>query len=148
MEARVPSTRIERVLQIVLALTLLAAGALKIVDPGAFAVSVARIGVPLWTVGPAAILLPWVEIVCAAALLGTRRYRDAAEVLALGLLVVFTAVLALGRMETCNCFGSGGGWMGHPAVGLARNAILIAIAAYLVARRRKATSRSEPTSPA
>ena len=141
------TTRIDRVLQIVLALTLLAAGALKIVDPRAFAVSVARVGVPSWSVGPLAILLPWLEVTVAVALLGTRRYRDAAEWLALGMLLVFTATLW--RTESCGCFGSSISWMNHPAVGLARNAVLIAIAAWLIARRRKTTSgRSGPASPA
>jgi uncharacterized membrane protein YphA (DoxX/SURF4 family) len=142
------SIRIDRSLQIVLGLTLLAAGALKILDPRPFAVSIARIGVPAWTVGPAAILLPWVEVVCGLALLATRRYRDAAEVLTLGLLIAFTGTLALGKAESCACFGSHAGWMGHPAVGLARNAVLIAIAAVLILRRRKTTSRAGPASPA
>lgn len=141
-----PSTRIDRLLQVVLALTLLAAGALKIVDPRAFAVAVARTGVPSWSIGPLAILLPWLEVTVAVALLATRRYRDAAEALALGMLIAFTATLW--QTESCGCFGSAGSWMNHPAVGLARNAILIAIAAFLIVRRRKATSRSGPASPA
>jgi hypothetical protein len=144
----VSSIRIDRILQVVLGLTLVAAGALKVVDPRAFAVSVARIGVPAWTIGPAAILLPWVEIVCGTALLATRRYRDAGEVLALGLLTVFTAIVAAGKTDSCHCFGSRTGWMGHPAVALTRNAILIAMAAWLVMRRRRATSRSGPASTA
>jgi hypothetical protein len=143
----VPSTRIDRALQILLAITLLAAGALKIVDPRAFAVSVARVGVPTWSLGPIAILLPWLEVTVALALLATRRYRDAAEWLALGMLLVFSATLW--RTETCGCFGSRGGWMNHPAVGLARNAVLIAIAAALILRRRrKPTSPAGPASPA
>lgn len=140
------TTRIDRVLQIVLALTLLAAGVLKIVDPRAFAVSVARVGVPPWSVGPLAILLPWLEVTVAVALLATRRYRDAAECLALGMLLVFTATLW--RTDSCGCFGGSVSWMSHPAVGVVRNLVLIAIAAWLVVRRRKATSRSEPASPA
>jgi len=142
----VTSTRIDRALQIVLALTLLAAGALKVVDPRAFAVAVARVGVPGWSIAPLAILLPWVEVTVAVALLATRRYRDAAEVLALGMLLVFTAVSWRG--ERCGCFGNTVTWMNHPAAGVARNLILIAIAAVLVVRRRRATSRSGPASPA
>jgi uncharacterized membrane protein YphA (DoxX/SURF4 family) len=142
----VPSTRIDRALQIVLALTLLAAGALKIADPRAFATSVARLGIPMAMVGPIAILLPWLEVTVAVALLATRRYRDAAEWLALGLLLIFTATLW--RTESCGCFGSASSWMNHPAVGVVRNALLIAIAATLIVRRRRATSRSGPASPA
>jgi len=141
------STRIDRVLQIALALTLLAAGALKIVDPRAFAVSVARVGVPSWSVGPIAILLPWLEVTVALALLATRRYRDAAEWLALGMLIAVTP--ALWRTESCGCFGGGESWMNQPAVGLVRNAVLVAIAAWLIWRRRKTTSgRSGPASTA
>lgn len=141
------STRIDRVLQIVLALTLLAAGALKIVDPRAFAGAVARVGVPSWSVGAIAILLPWVEVTVALALLATRRYRDAAEWIALGMLVAFTPTLLRG--EDCGCFGGSAAWMNHPAVGLVRNALLIAIAATLIVRRRRnPTSPAGPASPA
>lgn len=146
-------TRIDRVLEVVLGLAFLAAGGLKVLDPAAFALSLAatRLLPPL-AVGAAAILLPWVEIVSGLALLLTRRYRDAATVLILGLLTLFTAVLgaelARGASGPCGCFGEGVAFLNRPDVGLVRNLLLMAAAATLVVRRRKATSRGEPASPA
>ena len=61
-------TRTDRALQIVLAIAFLAAGVLKILDPATFAVSIARLRmVPMAIVGPVAILLPWIEVMAAAA---------------------------------------------------------------------------------
>lgn len=146
-------TRIDRVLEIALALAFVAAGALKVLDPAAFALSLsgARL-LPTFAVGPAAILLPWLEIVSGLALLLTRRYRDAATVLLLGLLAAFTAALAAmlarGAAGSCGCFGAGVAFLNRPDVGLARNLLLLVAAGALVVRRRRATSRGEPASPA
>jgi putative oxidoreductase len=144
-------SRIERGLEVVLGVVFLAAGLLKIADPAGFAVSIALLRVlPAGLTGPTAILLPWVEVVAGAALLLTRRYRDAATWLILGLMVPFTVVLAVALLRgtggSCGCFGEGAGFLNRPEVGLVRNALLGAAAVVLI--RRKATSRSGPTSPA
>jgi len=144
-------SRIDRGLEIVLGMLFLAAGVLKIADPGGFAVSLALLKtLPSALIGPVAILLPWVEVVAGLALLLTRRYRDAATLLILGLLVPFSVVLAVSLLRgtggSCGCFGEAAGILNRPEVGLARNALLGAAAVVLV--RRRATSRSGPTSPA
>jgi hypothetical protein len=146
-------SRIDRVLEIALALAFVAAGTLKVFDPAAFALSLAGARLlPIFAVGAAAILLPWIEIVSGLALLLTRRYRDAATLLILGLLVLFTAGLAVelarGSTSSCGCFGPGVAFLNRPDVGLGRNLLLLAAAGALVVRRRKATSRGEPASPA
>jgi hypothetical protein len=146
-------SRIDRVLEIALGLTFLAAGTLKVLDPGEFAVTLSALHVlPAVLVGAAAILLPWVELVSGAALIATRRYRDAATWLILGLLAVFSLVLVGGLLRgtsgSCGCFGTGVAFLNRPDVGLARNGLLIAAAVVLLARRRKPISRSGPASPA
>lgn len=146
--------RIDRLLELALGLAFVAAGLLKVLDPAEFAVSIAKVRLlPSGLIGAAAILLPWVEIVAGLALVATRRYRDAAAWLILGLLGVFTAVLivsmARGTAGSCGCFGSGVAFLNRPDVGLIRNLVLITAAAALVLRPRKPTSdRSGPASPA
>lgn len=146
-------TRTDRILEVALGLAFLAAGAIKVADPADFAVVLSKLGLlPPLLIGAAAILLPWVEIVAGLALLVTRRYRDAAEWLILGLLLIFTVVLAAsvvrGTAGSCGCFGDGLPLLNHPAAGLTRNGLLIAAAATLIVRRRKATSPAGPASPA
>jgi len=146
--------RIERLLELGLGLAFVAAGILKVLDPAEFAVSIAKLRLlPAVLTGPAAILLPWVEITAGLALVATRRYRDAATWLIFGLLGVFTLGLlvsmARGTAGSCGCFGSGIAFLNRPDVGLVRNLLLIAAAAALLVRSRKPTSgRSEPASPA
>lgn len=147
-EARL--SRSERIVRIALAALFGAAGLLKIADPTAFALSMARLGtVPRGILGPVAIVLPWIEVVTAAALF-IPPYRRAALALLLGLLVGFTGVLvaslAGGRHSGCGCFGSADGVLGRTDVAVARNAVLLAMALFLA--RRKTTSPASPASPA
>ena len=143
-------TRIERLIPIVLGLVFLAAGILKIVDPHAFAVSIARLRiVPMALVGPIAILLPWIEVVAAVALFLPAGRVPAAKLL-LGLLVVFTLTLAVafakGTAASCGCFGKADAVLNRADVSLARNVVLIALAGLML--RRKPTSPAGPASPA
>jgi uncharacterized membrane protein YphA (DoxX/SURF4 family) len=144
-----PLTRTDRLLLIALGLAFFAAGAAKICDPAAFAVSIARLRiVPMPVVGSAAILLPWIELVAAAALLLPRFRRPALQLLS-GMLVVFTAVLGIGLLRgaaSCGCFGGSDLFFNRPEVALVRNVVLIAIAVVLL--RRKPTSPAAPASPA
>ena len=145
-----PWTRTERALQIVLAIAFLAAGVLKITDPAAFAVSIARLRmIPMEAVGPAAIFLPWIEVVAAVALF-VPTYRRPAVTLVLALLGGFTLILGIallrGTAGSCGCFGKGDGVLNRADVALVRNAVLIALAVALI--RRKPTSAATPASPA
>lgn len=143
-------TRTDRGVSAVLGAVFIAAGALKIVDPLAFAVSIARLRViPPSAVGPIAILLPWVEVVAAAALFVPAWRRTALQLL-LGLLAVFTAVLGIGLLRgtagACGCFGSSDLVFNRPEFGVVRNLVLIALAVLMI--RRKPTSPAGPASPA
>lgn len=142
-------TRTDRWIPIALGAVFLAAGILKILDPHAFAVSIARLRiVPMALVGPTAILLPWVEVVAAAALL-IPAYRDASLKLLLGMLVAFTAILGIGLLRgatSCGCFGKADSAFNRADIALARNVVLIALA--VLAIRRKPTSPAAPASPA
>lgn len=145
--------RIDRILEVALGAAFALAGGLKVLGPSDFAGSLASLNlVPSVLLGPVAILLPWVELVAGVALLLTRRYRDAATALILGMLAIFTLVLgvelARGRTGSCGCFGTPIGFLDRPDVGLVRNLILTAVAATLAARKRKPTSREGPASPA
>jgi hypothetical protein len=135
-------TRTERLVPIALGVVFLAAGILKVVDPHAFAVSIARLRiVPMALVGPVAILLPWIEIVAAAALF-LPAYRGPALKLLLGLLVLFTAVLAIGLARggiSCGCFGKADSVFNRADVGMARNVVLIALAVVAVRRNQSVT---------
>ena len=122
----------------------LAAGLLKIWDPGGFAFSIARLRIlPHALIGPAAILLPWVELVAAAALLARPPWRAAGKGIVAALLVAFTAALAVallrGGAGACGCFGVEGGFFARLDVALVRNLLLLALLA--VRDPRSATQR-------
>jgi len=111
-----------------LVLLFVAASIPKIMDPGGFAQAVYRYGLlPLGLISPVAMLLPWIELTVAAALLGPGDSRRAGAWLALGLLAVFAIAigwnLALGRPIPCGCFSTDpfsvpANW-GHVAANLA-----------------------------
>lgn len=147
-------SRTERLLRLILAGAFFAAGVLKIGDPHGFALSIARLrSAPVVLIGPLAIVLPWIEVVAAVALF-IPRYQSAALQLLIALLAGFTALLGTalvrGAAGSCGCFGGGDGVLSRPPAALARNALLLAIALFLVLRRGKgsATSPRAPVSPA
>ena len=130
--------------QLSVGLVLLGAGLLKIWDPPGFAVAVARLELlPRALVGPAAILLPWIEVAAGAALLTP--WRAAGRLLAAALLTAFTAVLAVaylrGNVGSCGCFGADGGFWSRLDIGLVRNLLLGGLLAL-------SCRRSAPASPA
>jgi len=142
--------RINRLAPYFLGLVFITTGILKIIDPGAFAFSVARLRIaPMALVGPIAILLPWIEVVTGVALLITRQQIPALK-LAWGLLVLFTAVLGIARLlgtsASCGCFGSSDSFINRPDFALIRNLPLIALA--WTSLRGDPTSREGPASPA
>lgn len=122
-----------------LAAVFLAAASGKLLDrPGSEDATLA-LGVPGWLARPVAFLLPLVELGVAAALLVPASATWGA-IAALVLLVLLTALvagnLAAGRRPDCHCFGR---LRAEPLSGgvMARNAILAALAAYLVIERSR-----------
>lgn len=125
----------------IVAAVFLAAGLLKVWDPPGFALSIARLQVlPLAFVGAAAILLPWVEIAGAAALLARGPWRSAGRAIAAALLAAFTlalgAALVRGGASSCGCFGVEGGVLARVDVGLARNLLLLGLLGLAFRRER------------
>ena len=86
------------------------AGALKVVDPAAFAKDISNFHMVPWTLGVGlAFYLPWLEMICGAALFFGRLRSGAIGILT-GLTAVFIAATILARLRgidvNCGCFGS------------------------------------------
>lgn len=97
--------------RLILGLVMAAAALPKLLDPPALAQAIhAYRLLPLAWVNPAALLLPWLELLLALALLGGFWLR-AAALWTLGLMVAFILALSLnlvrGNPVDCGCFGSG-----------------------------------------
>ena len=102
--------RVVLVAQVAIALVFVAAALGKISDPGAFAKQIHYFRlVPMGFENTIAIMLPWIELVAALALLMRAQPRSGALVTA-GLMVLFVAVvaaaLARGLDIECGCFGT------------------------------------------
>jgi uncharacterized membrane protein YphA (DoxX/SURF4 family) len=143
-------TRTDRVLTALLALAFVGAGAMKILDPAAFALSIARLRiVPMAAVGAVAILLPWIEVVAAAALF-VPKFRLPAAKLLMGLLIAFTVILGIaflrGSATSCGCFGSSDQFFNRPPYAMLRNVSLMVTALFVI--RAKTTSPAAPSSTA
>lgn len=130
---------IDLALRWILAAVFLAAALPKIAQPGEFALSVFRYQiVPHGAVNAVAVFLPWLELVCALALIAAPSLRRGALALLLGMLAVFTAAIAFNLYRgidiACGCFsvGESGGHIG--AWNIARNIALIAAAGFCHAR--------------
>ncbi len=147
MSDSAPRKAARRAPEVVVALVFLAAGGLKIWDPGAFALAVARLQVvPRGWIGPTAILMPWIEVTAAAALLTSSAWRPAGRTIVAGLLAAFTAVLAVaflrGNAGSCGCFGADGGFWSRLDVGLVRNLLLGGLLALSFRRSGPASTAS------
>ncbi len=116
-----------------LGLIFLAAAALKIWDPASFALAVDNYRLlPEFLVPATALVLPWLEVVCAILLLSRCGARAASLVLGV-LLVVFMAALGQGLVRgldvDCGCFGAAGAAGSRDMiVALVRDAALLALA--------------------
>jgi uncharacterized membrane protein YphA (DoxX/SURF4 family) len=106
----------------------------KIIEPLAFATSIAHYGLmPSWLVNGYALVIAWLELVVGIALVAGFRVRASALICG-AMLVMFTLAVAyavvLGLKIDCGCFGSQGGeevsWLK-----VAKNSAMIAMCAYL-----------------
>ena len=85
----------------------------KIIEPLAFATSIAHYGIlPSWAVNASALVLPWLEIISGIFLVVGYKVRLNA-IFTGAMLVIFTSAVAyaviLGLKIDCGCFGSQGG---------------------------------------
>jgi uncharacterized membrane protein YphA (DoxX/SURF4 family) len=102
---------IQRMVAALIGLIFLAAGFLKALDPAAFAIDIQNYRLLPWTGGVLlALYLPWVEILCGAALILRVAYRGALCITAL-LCAVFVVAYGSTRPRgldvACGCFGHG-----------------------------------------
>lgn len=145
-----PRTLLPAACRLLLAGLFLWAASLKIGDPAAFALAVSRYHIlPGPLVNPVAILLPWVEILSALALLlPSRSFRAAGAALIAAMLAVFSLAIAwsllLGHPPSCGCFSLRPDAAPSNAWNLLRNAALLAAAAVALA---DAISPARPLSP-
>jgi len=97
------------VLRLLLGGLFVAAGALKALDPAAFANDVARYGLlPDALVNIVALALPWIELVAGGLLvMDVWRRESAAVIAALNAVFLVAVSVALARgLEVCGCFGA------------------------------------------
>lgn len=122
-------------LRLVLAGVMIAAALPKIADPAAFAAKLPNYRVfPDALVNLVAAVAPMLELVAAAALISGRLYRGGVW-LTVGLMATFTALigsaLARGIDLDCGCFGALAPTEPVGALDLARNVVLLGLAAVL-----------------
>jgi hypothetical protein len=132
-----------------LALVFAAAAAPKLLNPDAFSLAIYRYQLlPHSLVNLLAIYLPWLEL-CSAAFILWPRYRDAAAMLALGMLVMFTAAIGISMARgidvSCGCFTLSAdahqlGW-----TNVLRNVALLAAAAWVLFVSRRQTQAGNGT---
>ena len=83
----------------------------KILFPASFAEAIYLYQVmPDVTINAIAITLPWIELVAALLIVGSRSFKKAAALVILGMLVVFTAAITFNILRgldvACGCFSS------------------------------------------
>jgi uncharacterized membrane protein len=101
----------QRILAAIIGIVFVAAGILKALNPGDFAIAIVNYHIVSWSMAALlAVYLPWLEILCGAALVLRVGYRGGLCVTA-GLCAVFVVVYASTRIRgldvECGCFGHG-----------------------------------------
>lgn len=87
------------------------AGAEKISDPDAFAISISNYRLlPAWSLNIFAITLPWIEVICGILLLFGVAVKENSAII-FSLLFIFTIAIVIslirGLSIDCGCFGKG-----------------------------------------
>ena len=105
-----PTQVILSAVRVVLGTLFLYAGAIKIMDPAAFALAVYNYHIlPVWLVNIAAIILPWVEVVAGICLM-LGLWISGGALIVSALLLVFTVALGFnlsrGLDIACGCFST------------------------------------------
>lgn len=122
-------------LRIGLGAVFVAASAYKIASPADFAHQINNYRIlPPWAINPAAIVIPWLQLICGLALIANRMTRGASVLIVLMMAAFQVAVasaLIRGLNVSCGCFRAGGSaatWWTFGRDGL----ILLAAAIQLV----------------
>lgn len=101
-----------RILQIVAGLIFVVASAYKIMTPGAFAHQIYNFKIlPVWVINPAALVVPWLQLLCGLCLIFNRFALGASFIIALLMLsfqIALASALLRGLNIACGCFKSGG----------------------------------------
>jgi len=121
------------------------AGVLKALDPISFAIDIDNYKMLPWFVGVRfAFYLPWLEILCGAAVITRKLYVGGLSILA-GLTFVFIIASIVAKARgldiTCGCFGHASKYLnfaGHLALDFALLAALIVLWRRASARNRRA----------
>lgn len=133
-----------------LGLVFIYAAAEKITDPAAFAVTIDNYRLfPVFSIGPLAIVLPWLEMWAGILVLAGAWKRPAAVILGVLLTAFILAVgfnLYRGLDFECGCFGSGSRRAGINL--LWQDGLMLICAVMLIRRRPKTDSGGKPRPPA
>jgi uncharacterized membrane protein YphA (DoxX/SURF4 family) len=134
---------IELALRIVLGGLFIYSGGMKLLDPAAFQIEISYFRlVPLGLAGWVAAYLPWLEVLCGAALVSRRQLPGSLAVLSV-LMVLFIffvgSAWARGLNVTCGCFGASDTTTSYP-IWIGRNLLILGglLATGYLARGREA----------
>jgi len=101
----------QRIIAAIIGLLFFVTGSLKALDPAAFAIDIQNYRLLPWQAGVLlALYLPWLEIICGAALLFRIAYRGALSITALllaGFVAAYGSTRPRGLDIACGCFGHG-----------------------------------------
>lgn len=140
---------IQHILRLALAGVFLTAGALKAWEPARFALDVHHYQLLPWALSAAvAFYLPWLEIVCGAALFVRKAERGAFGIIMILLTAFLAALLSAwsrGLDISCGCFG-GSGSANYP-LAITLDLALLAAAAFLF-RSLNREAKPAPAPPA
>jgi uncharacterized membrane protein YphA (DoxX/SURF4 family) len=113
----------------------------KIAAPGDFAQIISNYQIlPETLINPAAILLPWIELVCGICMLMGFLVRGSALILSLLLLIFISAMaysLLRGLDVTCGCFNLHSQGAANEGLTIARDTLLMAMALWILWRPGK-----------
>ncbi len=130
--------RLAMLIRLILGVVFLWASLAKLLAPAAFFGALLGYQLPLGetTLRLLALTLPWLELLCGAALIGNfwpETVRPVVAALCLGFILALTQALLRGLPVDCGCFGGAGPvWLAHPAVALGRALLLFAASLALL----------------
>src|SRR5437773_3774515 len=132
-----------RLVDFVIAVIFIYAGAVKVLDPVQFANDIDNYKILPWTIGVGlAFYLPWLEIFCGLALIFRLLYRGALSILTALVAIFIVATIAAkvrGLDITCGCFGhvsQNWNFPAHLAFDLAILGVLLALSFRVVSGNR------------